>query len=293
MNRFPYLFWAFLFLLPPISSAKELPKIAVWDLVARNTPSTHAQVLTSVLVSEISKTGKYEVYSQENVTTLAGWTTERMRLGCTDTKCLTALGQMDIAKLVSGSVGRIGNTYSISLNLFDTQNAKAEKAVSDFCQTEDELIPLIQQTVKKILGIEIISPTSAPPFSPKPTLREEEAYKNAYSLYAKGDIQGAEWEFTLFLEAYPNSKYVQNAHFWLGECYFSSKNYKDAIFQYDEVIRKYPKGNQVPDALYRQAMAFLEMKDTTNTKMILKEVIRRFPQTDQATRARKKLEDLP
>jgi len=120
----------------------------------------------------------------------------------------------------------------------------------------------------------------------------DEAYKKAYDLYSKGNIDEAQREFKRFLEAYPKSKYAENAHFWLGECYFSQKKYEDAILEYDEVIKKYSKGNKVPDALYRQGMAFLEMKDTTNAKLILKEVIRRFPQTDQATRARKKLKEL-
>jgi len=88
----------------------------VWDLVSRNTPDSHAQELTSILVSEIGKIDKYEVYSQENVRTLAGWTEERMKLGCTSTQCLTALGQMDVAKLISGSVAKIGTRYSVSLN---------------------------------------------------------------------------------------------------------------------------------------------------------------------------------
>lgn len=136
----------------PASAGKELPKIAVWDLAARNIKTDYAQELTSILVSEIAKLKKYEVYSQENVRTLAGWTAERMKLGCTDTQCLIALGQMDIAKLISGSVGKIGNTYSISLNLFDTQNAKAENAISEFCRTEDELICLVQQAARKLIG---------------------------------------------------------------------------------------------------------------------------------------------
>ncbi len=78
-----------------------------------------------------------------------------MKLGCSSTQCLTALGQMDIAKLISGSVGKIGNRYSVSLNLFDTQNAKAEDAISEFCRSEDELIELVQVAVRKLLGAEI------------------------------------------------------------------------------------------------------------------------------------------
>jgi hypothetical protein len=135
-----------------LESGKDLPKLAVWDLVPRDTRATTTQELTSILVSEITKLRKFEVYSQENVRTLAGWTEERMKLGCTSTQCLTALGQMDVSRLVSGSVGKIGDTYSISLNLFNTQNAKAQNAVSEFCRSENELIEMIQKAVRNLLN---------------------------------------------------------------------------------------------------------------------------------------------
>jgi hypothetical protein len=50
---------------PPLSSGKELPKVAVWDLEPMNIPPAHARQLTSFVASEISKLRKYEVYSQE------------------------------------------------------------------------------------------------------------------------------------------------------------------------------------------------------------------------------------
>lgn len=167
--------------IPSAAPGKGLPKFAVWDLVPRNIPATHAQELTSILVSEISKMEKYEVYSQENVRTLAGWTAERIQLGCTDTKCLTALGHMDIAKLISGSVGKIGNTYSISLNLFDTQNARAENAISEFCRSEDELITLVQQMVPKLLGVQIGQTIAKETEPKKPTVADLEAKRQKQS----------------------------------------------------------------------------------------------------------------
>jgi hypothetical protein len=134
------------------SNTKELAKIAVWNLSPGNIPSTYAQDLTSIIVSEITKLRKYEVISQENIRTVAGWTEEKMKLGCTDTKCLMALGQMDISKLISGRVGRIGSTYSVSLHLFDTQKVKADNSISEECRSEDELILLVRRAVKKLLG---------------------------------------------------------------------------------------------------------------------------------------------
>ncbi len=136
------------------------------------------------------------------------------------------------------------------------------------------------------------TPGTKPEVAKKPVAGPDEAYKKAYELYSKGKIDDAQKEFKKFLEAYPKSKYAENSHFWLGECYFSQKKYEDAILEFDEVIKRFPKGNKVPDALYRQGMAFLEMKDTTNAKLILKEVLRRFPQSDQANRARKKLQEI-
>lgn len=130
----------------------------------------------------------------------------------------------------------------------------------------------------------------APP--EKPPATPEEAYKRAYDQFIKGDIGNAKEGFKKFLEAYPKSKLAENAHYWLGECYFAEKKYEEAILEFDEVIKKYPKGNKVPDALYRQGLAFLEMKDTINAKLILREVIKRFPNSDQANRARKKLQEI-
>ena len=145
----------FIFLLiPSMAVGENLPKIAVWDLQPSNIPSSYAELLTSNLVSEIAKLKRYEVISQENIRTVAGWTEEKMKLGCTDTKCLMALGQMDISKLISGRVGKIGNTYSISLYLFDTEKIKSENSISEQCRSEDELIPLVRQTVRKLLEVQ-------------------------------------------------------------------------------------------------------------------------------------------
>lgn len=80
MRRLPFLLLAFLLFLPSISPAKDLSKLAVSDLTPLNINRDYAQALTSILASEVSKVDKFEVYSQDNVRTLAGWTAERMAL---------------------------------------------------------------------------------------------------------------------------------------------------------------------------------------------------------------------
>ena len=134
----------------PALAEKELPKIAILDLEAINVPPTHAKALTSILVSETARLGKYEVYNQEKVHAAAGW---NARKGCTDTPCLKSLGQIGITKLVTGSVGKVGNTYAISLNLLDTQSGKIENGVSEACRLEDDLVGQFQKATRQLFGV--------------------------------------------------------------------------------------------------------------------------------------------
>jgi hypothetical protein len=93
---------------------------------------------------------------------------------------------MDIAKLISGRVAKIGNRYSVSLNLFDTQNARAEKSVSEFGRSEDELIDLVQVALRKLLGVEV-SPTRVEQ-RPSPASGREIGRDERFIAYNNGTV---------------------------------------------------------------------------------------------------------
>ncbi|MDI6755824.1 MAG: tol-pal system protein YbgF, partial [Thermodesulfobacteriota bacterium] len=173
------------------------------------------------------------------------------------------------------------------------QQEKESKVAKGEEEAEAEKPSTVPDAQAKVEPAKVPTPAKkAEPEEKKPVASLEEAYKKAYDQFTKGDVEGAKTGFKKILEVYPKSKYAENAHYWLGECYFTEKKFEEAILEFDEVIKKYPKGNKVPDALYRQGIAFLEMADTVNAKLILKEVIKRYPKSDQANRARKKLKDI-
>jgi hypothetical protein len=71
----------FFLVVPSISLGSNIPKVAVWNIEPRAVSNFYAKELTSILVSELTKLGKYEIYSQENIQTVTKWTEERMKLG--------------------------------------------------------------------------------------------------------------------------------------------------------------------------------------------------------------------
>ena len=119
----------------------------------------------------------------------------------------------------------------------------------------------------------------------------EDAYKDAYETFQKGDYKAAREKFQNYLESHPGSKYSDNALYWIGESYYNEKSYEKAIVVYDDVVKKYPDGGKAPAALLKQGMAFSVLGDKKNASVIYKKVIDRYPKSEQADVARKKMKE--
>jgi tol-pal system protein YbgF len=117
-------------------------------------------------------------------------------------------------------------------------------------------------------------------------------YRDAYETLQKGDLEGAQRKFEVFLKQYPNTELSDNAQFWIGEIYYLKKDFEKAILEYEKAIVKYPEGDKIPASLFKQALAFLELGDKKNAKNLLKRVIERYPHSDQVDIAKKKLQGI-
>ncbi len=114
-------------------------------------------------------------------------------------------------------------------------------------------------------------------------------YQEAYDIYKKGGFELARDKFERLLKEFPRSQYVDNAHYWIGECLYSLGDYKGAIDRFAEVIEKYPKSEKLAPAYLKSALAFLKLGKDKEGRLFLQEVVKKFPSTEQARIARKKL----
>jgi len=129
--------------------------------------------------------------------------------------------------------------------------------------------------------------------------KKDEAPSTPDSLYVKGldslkagDVVAAREQFTKFLDQYPKHELSANAHYWIGETYYSEKNYESAILSYQEVIKNYPGKEKVVAAMLKQAMAFHAIKDAKSAKYVLKKLIEGFPKSEEAKKAKVLLKEI-
>jgi tol-pal system protein YbgF len=114
-------------------------------------------------------------------------------------------------------------------------------------------------------------------------------YDGALQLFRSGQYEAARDQFASYLQLYPKTDLADNAQFWLGECYYAEKRYRQAIAAYEKTMKEYPNSAKISSAMLKQGMAFLELGDSTAGKILLKKVVKNYPDSNQAKIAKSKL----
>jgi len=130
----------------------------------------------------------------------------------------------------------------------------------------------------------------APPTVTGPS--PQEIYNNAYSDYLKGNYELAIEGFKLYREQFSESPLADNALYWIGECYFSQKNYEAAIAAFNDVILFYPQGDRVPAAYLKKGLCYLEMGQKEEALAVLKLLVSKFPLEEEAKIAQQKIKEI-
>lgn len=114
-------------------------------------------------------------------------------------------------------------------------------------------------------------------------------YQQAYDTMRGGDVAKARELFSKFLNLHPKHTLAANAHYWLGETYYTEKNFEQAILEFQEVIKNFPDKEKVPAAMLKQGMAFTELGDTKSANYIYKKLADEYPKSEEAKVAKEKL----
>ncbi|MFT7578893.1 MAG: TolB-like protein, partial [Myxococcota bacterium] len=137
-----------------LTLAPEGTKAAVIDLQTHGVDPALGKNLTELLTLELKTFKGMGVVSRSEIQTLLQLETQKQLLGCEDSGCLVEIGgALGVDYLVSGSVGRLGDAYVITLKLMDVHEAHVVNRVSESLRSEaSELALALRYATWELLG---------------------------------------------------------------------------------------------------------------------------------------------
>jgi tol-pal system protein YbgF len=115
-------------------------------------------------------------------------------------------------------------------------------------------------------------------------------YSAAFELLKQGEYKKSIAAFEAFLSGYPQSKYADNAQYWLGEANYVSREYKKALDGFQTLIAKYPESSKIPGARLKIGYTYYELQNWSAAKEALTQAAKLYPDTTVATKANERLE---
>ncbi len=131
---------------------------------------------------------------------------------------------------------------------------------------------------------------SQPP--PIPTAPPQEIYNMAYSDYLKGNFDLAIEGFKQYIQQFPDSPLADNSLYWIGECYFSQKKFREAIDQFNDLILNYPNGDKAAAAYLKKGISLAELGKKDEALAAFKLLVSKYPLEEETKIAQQKIKEL-
>jgi hypothetical protein len=120
---------------------------------------------TEAVAIAAARPGFYEVISTRELQTVMGVQRQRQLLGCSqEAQCMTELGSVLEARyLLQGSIGRLGASYQLALQLVDTRKAETLNRATRLASSLEALRALLPYAVANATGLPPPPPPSRVP----------------------------------------------------------------------------------------------------------------------------------
>ena len=121
---------------------------------------------------------------------------------------------------------------------------------------------------------------------------EKRDFEAALAVFRFGKFPDASVAFAAFVRQYPRSGYVPSARFWLGNAQYATREYKEAIGNFKQMLTEAPTHARAPEAALSIANCQIELKDTRTARKTLEDLLRAYPQSEAAVAAKERLSRL-
>lgn len=178
----------------------------------------------------------------------------------------------------------------------EVQNYQLEKILERQRELYLEIDKRIESVLTAVPSQSVASnvPSSTQVDTPAPiSANENDAYDKAVNLILKDKLYDqAIPEFQAFLQNFPNSDYIPNAKYWLGQLLFNKQDWEGAGEQFQSLVSQFPDSTKRADALLKLGITEMERANIARAKQLWEQVITEFPDSSSSKLAAKRIEAL-
>lgn len=114
-------------------------------------------------------------------------------------------------------------------------------------------------------------------------------YRDALALYGKGALDQARRAFQKIFDDDPSGELADNALYWIGETYFTTGKYGEAIGFFERIEADYADQNKAPDAIFKIGASLAKQGDLALARRTYQRLIEKYPYSTPAAAARVEL----
>ncbi|MDZ7840489.1 MAG: tol-pal system protein YbgF [Gammaproteobacteria bacterium] len=118
---------------------------------------------------------------------------------------------------------------------------------------------------------------------------EQAAYDSAFDLLKQSRYNDAIIEFRAMKTEFPDGALVDDAEYWIGEAYYVTRDFENALGAFEGVVNRYPDSQRVPEAMLKLGYVQAELGRTEEAKRTLNQVISQYPGSRVAISAETRL----
>ena len=126
-----------------------------------------------------------------------------------------------------------------------------------------------------------------------PTQRQDTTrrlYDRVMDEFKHRDYEAAMAGFRLFIELHSQSALAPNAQYWIGECQYRMRRYRDALKSFYEVVSNYPLSPKSAASTLKLGQTYTKLGDHETARLMFDRVVDQYPDSPEAEVARKVLE---
>ncbi len=141
------------------------------------------------------------------------------------------------------------------------------------------------------------SPSSTPPLAPSPGILAptpgmssaptvEELFQAGVTKVQAGELDAAVLTLSELVTSYPGHPFRERAQFLVADIFFSQKDLRSALMEFEALLAAVPKGAKTAEALLKIGLCHQGLGDEISAREAWERLVREYPNSEAARQAR-------